>query len=1323
MKRLFNVWLVFLSGILLATMFMSWLLGTNQGANFVVDKAIRSIPANVQTGSVNGKLAGGLEIEGITIRFTTLDVSAKRLYIRWNPFHLLGGWIGIREIAIEDLSMNDLSPEVRNPYDLTWPRAKGLLSWIKARIKLVNVASFTYKEAGRELFRIERLQAQLIWYLGGMNVRSLLVKGPLGMAEGTLGASFTSPRFSANFQIKPDPPIYGLDGYQLTLKLEPASGPMQISGPINLIGLAAKNEQVKLAGVVGIAKNKITLDKIEFKEMGRPGTVDGNASIDVSLPQRPYEINFAANDVSVSRNQESWAQLSGSVVAQGDISGYKGSFSLKNIAKSWKEINLEGQFQGDSREIKVSSMRGRALDGTLGGAFHASWVQGLKVSGTIEARNLNPALITPDWPGIVNADFSTDITFSSSGYPEGKVKANLLGSVVRKRPLTGNIDARWASGLFSLTHGELHGNGFDVSAHGVLQEKLDYQAKITDLGGLIPQATGRFFASGWLRRNNDRWAGVTKAEGHAMRIDSIKVDSAILNAQISEKGDEVVMGKMQARNATYNLFNLGSPTISVEGKLSSHNVLILLAWPKSSGTIVANGGYKEGTWQGALSRIDGTDAHAGSFRLEKPVTLSISKERTSLTPLILSGSTGELIEVAGDLVFDPARGNINIRWEKINLARANQFLNDVKLEGHSSGSLEGQVLDKERLRLNGAGTGSFAITRGPVTLRVSSTTKLNSDDKGTRASWEVGFSDGGKLEGQFVSNEQAYFKKPESGEMKIAWRDLDVGVFKPWVPQAIDVKGKLSGAIQGRIVADSRFELSGDAKMTGSSFTWRSDGGIITSSAENVSMDFNWKDQVLKGSLDVRFPSHGKVKGTFSVPVPSRFPVTIAKTGAVDIHANGEIRERGIISSLFPGLIEDSRGQLAFEFTRAGTWDVPDVKGRIKLENAAAYLPITGTRIKEVAVDASFVQDRLELTSFSARAGSGKLQGSGTFWLKNWSIARFQAKFGGERFQAIYLPELQVLVNPDLNFEGEGNKVLIRGTVLVPEALVRDSGSKASVRTSEDVVIVDAPQKEKKPLRADVDVQTTVILGDKVRIQVEGLDGRVEGSVLLTGRTPEKFLGQGTLRILKGKYNSYGIKLDVTRGNIVFDNVPVDRASLDIMAIRVFNPGKFDEVKAGVTVTGTPLSPLIKLYSDPPMTDTDVLSYMVLGRPIKAGAESNQTALLLKSASAVLGTTKAGGIQDQIQQRLGIDTLDMQEGPKSTFTSSRTTTSSASSLDNSLMTVGKYLSPDLYVSYGRSLFNDQFLVSARYSLTKQLEVESKTGIATSADLFYKIEFD
>jgi translocation and assembly module TamB len=1324
MKRLLSVWLVFLSVVLVAIMLMSWLIGTNQGARFVVDTAIRSIPANIQTGSVNGKLAGGLEIEDIKVQSQAWEVSVKRLYLRWNPFHLLGGWIGIREISVEDLSVNDLFPDVRSPHDLTWPYAKGFLSWIKARVKLLHITSFIYKEAGLEVQKAERIQAQLTWYLGGLNVRSVLARGTTGIIEGSFGASFTNPKFTVNLQIKPDQPLYDLNVFQFKLNLEHARDPQKISGPVTLIGMSGNNEQVKLSGVAGITKDTISLDKIEFKEMGRPGTINGNGSLNVSLPQRPYELKLVLNNVSISKAEAFATSISGIVMTKGDIAGYEGSFALKNNTKSWKEVSLEGKFQGSVREIKVTTFTGSVLNGVLGGTMKASWEQGIKITGVLEARNLNPAIITPDWPGTVNADLITSLNFSGSDYPEGTVKLNLLKSVVRKRPLNGTIDARWKKEILDISHCELHGNGFDISVRGVLQDKIDYQFTINDLGGLIPHSGGRFLASGWLRWARDQWAGVTKAEGHAISIDWFKVESATLQAQINERGDEIVRGKLQARNLLYGPFNLGSPGMNVEGKLSSHDLIINLIWPKSSGTIVGHGGYKDGLWQGTLSRIEGKDSHAGPFTLVRPVAMRVSGESMSLTPLILTGSTGESVEIASDLVSGPMRGNINIRWEKLNLARANQFLNDVRLDGQSSGSLEAQITDKERLKLNGTGSGVFAVTRGPVTLRVSSNTKLNFDEKGIRVFLQAGFQGGGKLEGQFDSNEAAYLKKPESGSLKIVWNDLDVAVIKPWLPQTIDLKGRLSGAIQGRFLPGSRFELSGDSKMTGSSFTWINEGGIITSSAENASLDFQWKDQGLKGSLDIRFPSHGKVKSAFIIPLPARFPMAIEKTGMVDISANGEIRERGIISSLFPGFIEESKGQFSFEVTRTGTWELADVKGRVRLDNATAYLPSTGTRIKDGTIEATFIQDRIEITSFIAKSGPGKIEGSGTIWIKEFGIDRFKAKLDGERFQAIYLPELQVQANPDLTFEGEGNKVKIRGTIRIPEALLRDSGSKSSVRASQDVVVVDAPQKERKPLRTEVDIQVNVVFGDKVRIQAEGLAGRMEGNVLLTGRTPERILGKGTLKIVNGKFNSYGIKLDVTRGNIIFDNRPVDQASLDIMAIRAFNPGKFDEIKAGVTVTGTPMSPLIKLYSEPPMTDTDVLSYIVLGRPIKAGAESNQTAMLLKSASAVLGTTKAGGIQDQLQQRLGIDTLEVQEQPKSAFISSyRTTTTSSPTLDNSLMTVGKYLSPDLYVSYGRSLFNDQYIVSARYALTKQLELESKAGIATSVDLFYKIDFD
>ena len=1323
MKKLLNVWLIFLTIVLLLTGFLSWLLATNHGAKFVIGRVTQTIPVKIQINNVNGNLIGGLEIEEIDITLQSWEITAKRFYIRWNPLYLLGGWIGIRQIAVEELVVNDLFPEIRNSHDLTWPHVKGFVSWIKARIKLLHITNIIYKEAGREKLRIERLYGQFIWYLGGLNVRSFNFKMPFGIVDGSAGADFIKPNFSANFFIKSNQLYHSIDRYHFTLKLDASHHPAQISGPVTIIGMFQKNEQVKLSGNFGITKNSMYLDKIEVKEMGRPGVISLSASVNLSLPQRPYELNANVDSIGLLRNNESITKITGILQAKGDISGYNGSFSLRNIAESWKKISLEGELKGNARELKISAIKGSALNGSLNGELHASWSQSLKISGMLMARNLDPALITSDWPGNINADIIAELTFAGFDHPEGKIKANFLRSIVRKKPLTGNIYAQWEKGLFSITHGEFHGNGFDVTAQGIVQKKLQYNAKITDLGSLIPHAAGRLSASGWLRWNNKLWSGIAAVEGQAISVEKFKIDSAILNAQVNEKEDEVLKASMQARNVAYGPINLGSPTVNVDGKLKNHDILVLLKWPKSNGKIIANCGYHDGKWNGTLSKIEGTDVFAGTFSISKPVAFNISEARISMSPMILSGASGESVEISGDMSFHPLRGNFTLRWEKLKLARANQIYYGVKLDGLSSGSFEGQVFDKERLRLSGSGTSTFSIIKGPISLRGSSVSKLNCDEKGIRATLDAALTDGGKFQSQFNSNEQAYFRLPEFGNMKTTWHDIDAAILKPWIPQAIDIKGKLSGTIQGRLVKDSRFDAEGEANMTGSSFTWNGEGGIITSAAENVSLDFNWKDQAIKGNLDIRFPSYGKVKGTFNIPVSAHFPVKITKTGHINMHLSGEIRERGIISSTFPGFIEESRGQLAFDVTRAGTWEAPDVKGQIKLKDAAVYLPGTGTRVQEIAADVSFIENRLELASFTARSGTGKIQGSGTFWLKDFGLAKFRTKLEGNRFQAIYLPELQVYADPDLIIEGEGNKIVVKGKVLIPEALLRDSGNKTSVRTSDDVVIVDALKKEKKPLKTDIDIQTTVVMGNKVRIQLSGLDGRLEGSVYLSGRPPEKILGKGTLRIVNGKYNSYGIKLDVTRGNIVFDSKPIDLASLDIMAIRIFNPGKLDQVRAGVTVTGTPLSPLIKLYSDPPMTDTDILSYMVLGRPTKAGAETKQTALLLKSATTVLGISKSGGIQDQIQQLLGIDTIEVQEGSKSPFASSRTVTTTNSTLDNSLMTVGKYLSPDLYVSYGRSLFGDQYLVSARYNLAKRLELESKTGIETSVDLFYKIEFD
>jgi translocation and assembly module TamB len=62
-------------------------------------------------------------------------------------------------------------------------------------------------------------------------------------------------------------------------------------------------------------------------------------------------------------------------------------------------------------------------------------------------------------------------------------------------------------------------------------------------------------------------------------------------------------------------------------------------------------------------------------------------------------------------------------------------------------------------------------------------------------------------------------------------------------------------------------------------------------------------------------------------------------------------------------------------------------------------------------------------------------------------------------------------------------------------------------------------------------------------------------------------------------------------------------------------------------------------------------------------------------------------------------------------------------MTETMLTVGKYLSPKLYFSYGKSLFTGTNLFRLRYDIFRKWQVESQAGGGESGvDLYYKLEF-
>jgi translocation and assembly module TamB len=154
---------------------------------------------------------------------------------------------------------------------------------------------------------------------------------------------------------------------------------------------------------------------------------------------------------------------------------------------------------------------------------------------------------------------------------------------------------------------------------------------------------------------------------------------------------------------------------------------------------------------------------------------------------------------------------------------------------------------------------------------------------------------------------------------------------------------------------------------------------------------------------------------------------------------------------------------------------------------------------------------------------------------------------------------------------------------------------------------------------------------------------------------------------------------------------------------------KTPTVKAGVQVGGTMQNPVVTLYSDPPLPDTEKLSWLVLGHGLE-GSGQQEFVLMQVAAAALLSKAESVNFQTRLANTLGIDSFDVRAGEGETLTSA-------------VVSVGKRLSSRATLSYEQSLDGLNQVVKVLYQLTPQIRFETQTGEQSSFDVIYSREYD
>lgn len=1284
---------------------LAWTAYTAGGTRFLVTAVTRALPGTVEVREVSGRIGHALRLGGLKVNLSEQEVSVDEVILEWQPLNLFAGTLSVSSLKLSGLSVIDRSPDEETDFDPALPKAPRWLNLIHGWVEEFSIDGLTYKKEGGEAVAIDSVSAGITWYWGILRVKGLKAEAAAyGTLNGSVAMNLSRPALWASLQATLTDPLAGIDGISLDAALLSSRGGKRTAGPVDIRTYSEGREGFRIESRVLAEGKAITLGPVRVTEKGRKGLVEAEGTLDLAGERPAFKAAVTVSGLDLEPEVGEATDLSGKLDISGDTERFLGSLTAKSAGDGWKDLSLKAAIEGTGERLELKELSAQLLGGTLRGEAAVSWAAGTAFSASLSGRGLDPGKVQANLAGSLNFEMKGSLASPVDRPAEAALLLTLHDSLFQGKGLSGKLDATLRGETVNVRELRLVGSGFNVRAQGIVQERLSYEIRIDDASQFLPGAAGAMNASGWARWRSGEVAGVLRASGR--KISYAGADVSSLNVVFEMPGgyEGALSADIAARGISYGPVEVGLVTLKAAGRVKDHRIDLAATEGTDRIDAAAQGGYVDASWRGTIQRVSVDEARLGTWRLEKPSAVVVSKDRILLSSFSLAGRDGENIYASADMNLGPMAGSIAVKWQQVNLARTQKLLPEsLRLTGRTSGDLGANWRVGDLSSVSGSLNAAGSLSTGALKLEaVKVTGMLDWGARGLSASLETDLSGSGTISARASSNEPARAGLPGRGTFSTQWREIDLALLRAVIPRAVRSAGKLSGEAGGGFLPGDRFDLSGRTSVAGGSFSWRADDGTVSMLVNEASLEWTWRGDSLAGKMDLGL-TDGHMKSSFRLPVAARLPLGADPNGAVRVSVDGEFREKGLLAVLLPGIVQETRGQVRVRLLAEGAWKDPVVNGNVRLSGAGVYLPSTGTTVSDIGAEAVFDRNRVEVRSFTAISGGGRIGGSMTADLSGRSVTGYRGLLKGDRFRAIHLPELQVSISPDLTFEGTLERVSVNGSIVVPEMLVRPQQIDSVVKTSPDVVILNGMEGAGKKTPFAIDALIAVHLGDSVIVRAYGLDTRLGGNVAVTVRETDDIRVNGTISTVGGTFNAYGVRLDVTRGRILFTGGPAELAGLDILAVR-----RVSDVTAGVMVTGTVSSPSINLYSVPAMSDADTLSYIVLGRPTST-AGSGDAALLMSAAGSLLTSGDSPSLQGRLADQLGLDTFDIEPGEDG--------------LSQSIVTVGKYLSPRLYISYGRSIFTDENIITARYSLSRRFDVETKMGTESSIGLLYRIEFD
>ena len=644
---------------------------------------------------------------------------------------------------------------------------------------------------------------------------------------------------------------------------------------------------------------------------------------------------------------------------------------------------------------------------------------------------------------------------------------------------------------------------------------------------------------------------------------------------------------------------------------------------------------------------------------------------------------------------------------------------------HASGAIERHQLlvdlDSDRGTLHLAGDGGYAAGRWQAKLDKVEVTPAGDGEWQAAAPWSLAVAAHDvQLPSACLSRDKAQ-ACASLGIDAQGWRfagdirSLPLSSAQPLLPKGLEYSGTLDAKLDA--AGDSHgHRLDVDATLSAGRVRDLTQGKPLTLLAYTGGEAHMHSDPSLTvGDVEWQLADGGKL----AVDTRMNFGASPSLSGSI----TGDIHDFALVPALVPEVSQAS-GRLDLDIKLTGTPQDPQFDGSSSFSQGRLSIPRLGLNLSNLQFTLVGNGTHMDLAG-SVHSGSGDLSftaGGG----REHGVFQAQGKLQGSGVRVLDVPEAQVDVTPDMTFTLKDRDLHVDGTVTVPHALIQPKDLSAAAQVSPDQVIVGeegGPPEERWHLYSRI----TVVLGDDVHFNGFNLTGAVGGQVIADTVPGHPTTGSGELTVRDGSYTITpfsllgGVgqqigkqKLAIDYGRLTFSGGPITNPALDIRAVRATaHPEMVQfgavEQKVGVLVRGLLQAPVVTLWSDPPLPQAQLVSYLVTGSAstLTGGTSSNYT-------PGVVTASSLSGVSAQNNQDLSVPVYGG-------FDVSRSQVQTASGGYSSGTFIGKQVGERLYVRMGQVTGDPTSIFQVIYRLSTQWMLQAQSGSANSADIIYTIE--